>query len=161
MNSQDWIKKLELLPHPEGGYYKEVYRATEGGYASEKGLRSYGTGIYFLLESRHFSAFHRIDADELWHFYAGSSVKIYILHPSGVLEEKINGSNPDEEAHFQVVIPAGCWFAAAVIAADSYALVGCTVAPGFEFEGFELAHKKELLEKYPQHKTIIEKYALD
>lgn len=151
-----WIEKLALQPHPEGGYYKETYRSEDTTVVGEEQRqRSYSTAIYFLLLEDKFSAFHRIQSDELWHFYAGSPIHIYVIDPQGNLQMICLGNNIDAGKQFQVVVPARCWFAARMAQPHSYALVGCTVAPGFDFQDFEMAERKNLISQYPQHKQII------
>lgn len=158
--AQYWVKHLNLLPHPEGGYYKETYRAAEnipqqalpGRFGGE---RSFSTAIYFLLESGQFSAFHRIAADELWHFYAGSALTISVIHPNGQYEEINLGTDVQNGQSLQAVVPHGAWFGSRVAAENSFALVGCTVAPGFDFADFEMPARSTLLEQFPQHSSII------
>jgi len=164
MTSADhWIQKLGLKRHPEGGYFKETYRSGEA--ISKQALparfggdRVFSTCIYFLLDKTDFSAFHAIRQDEVWHFYEGSSLTIHILDQKGAYSAVKLGRNAENGESFQAVIPAGCWFAAAVDDTEAYALVGCTVAPGFDFADFELADRKRLVALYPEHSDIIEKY---
>jgi len=155
-----WIKTLQLTAHPEGGYFKEVYRSKEiipasGLPARYQSERSMGTSIYFLLQSHNFSAFHRIKSDEVWHFYAGGTVVLHVIDTEGMHSSINLGNDPDQLAQFQCVIPHGCWFAAHVPLPDTYALVGCTVSPGFDFSDFELADRSELIEQYPQYRELI------
>lgn len=160
--AQYFIEKLDLSAHPEGGYYKETYRADgsipqvtlPGGYTGD---RSYATSIYFLLDSTTFSAFHRIRSDELWHFHAGTGLKLYIIDVQGKLTTIKVGSNLENHEQLQAVIPANSWFAAEVVAKDGFTLVGCTVAPGFDFDDFELADRDELSAMFSQHQELIEK----
>jgi predicted cupin superfamily sugar epimerase len=154
-----WINHLGLSPHPEGGYYRVTYKsdltiARSALPASYQGDRSASTAIYFLLDGRDFSAFHRIASDEMWHFYAGSSLVVYVIDPDGDYSELHLGDGSDEV--FQAVVNAGCWFASRVKDAEGFALVGCTVAPGFDFADFELAVRPELVAAYPQHRKLIE-----
>lgn len=156
-----WIEKLKMDPHPEGGYFKEVYRADEqykGEYLPERfgGDRSHGTSIYFLLVGEQVSKFHRIKSDEIWHFYEGSPVKIYSITPNGNLNEVVVGRDPDKGESLQAVINKGDWFGAEVLDKNSYSLCGCTVAPGFHFEDFELADRDSLIKEFPQHSRLIE-----
>ena len=159
-NADYWIEKLEMLAHPEGGYFKEIYRASEiidagslpNRYSSN---HSFSTSIYFLLKSGQVSKFHRIKSDEIWHFYSGSPIIIYNLDELGNMNEFLLGEDFDKNQFFQVIMKANNWFAAHPLEDKSFSLVGCTVAPGFEFEDFELASRNELLQKYPQHKEII------
>jgi predicted cupin superfamily sugar epimerase len=157
-----YINKLQLIPHPEGGFYKEIYRSTEEipeKYlpARYKGERSYSSSIYFLLEGNSFSSFHRLKSDEIWHFYDGSSVKIYVINQRGKISENILGKDIEQGEEIQFIINKDCWFAAEVLFKSSFSLFGCTVSPGFDFNDFELGRKENLIKIYPQHKTIIEK----
>jgi len=153
INVDYWINHLNLLPHPEGGYYKEMYRSSgmisssslPGGF---DGDRHFSTAIYFLLRSEDRSVFHRIKSDELWHFYQGSTLLIYVLQENELKILKL-GSDLEKGESLQVMIPANCWFGAHVEQQNSFALCGCTVAPGFDFRDFEMADRKELLKKYP------------
>ncbi len=155
-----WIEKLELLKHPEGGYYKEVYRSEDKHSLKTlpdrfKGDRHYSTSIYYLLQGNDFSAFHRLRSDEIWHFYAGITLMIYIIDENGNLQKKRLGNEPGNGDELQVLIPKMHWFAAEVIDKNSFGLVGCTVAPGFDFDDFELADKNILISEFPQHKELI------
>lgn len=153
-----WIEKLEMSNHVEGGAFKETYRAPlvlSHLPSNYKGNRNASTAIYFLLKSGDFSAFHRIASDEVWHFYEGTSLTVYEIEENGNLITHQLGRDFEKGQVFQAVIKAGNWFASRV-ETDGYALVGCTVAPGFDFEDFELATATELSEKYPLHKELIE-----
>ncbi|WP_298514699.1 cupin domain-containing protein [uncultured Kordia sp.] len=159
---QTLVESLQLLPHPEGGFYKEVYRSEKVIAKAAlpdnfSGDRSYCTSIYFLLTSENFSAFHRIKQDEIWHFYGGSSLSVHVIDQNGDYIEHKVGMNFSQGEQPQLVVPAGCWFASSVSQKDSYAFVGCTVAPGFDFEDFELAERTSLQQEYPQHADIIHK----
>lgn len=163
-----WIERLDLRPHPEGGYFRETYRAGEtiDGVALPKrftGSRAVATAIYFLITRDAFSAFHRIRSDEIWHFYTGHAVTIAILDTggSGDLATESLGRDPSRGELPQVVIPAGAWFAAEVASPGAFALVGCTVAPGFDFADFELGARSGLLARYPQHRGVIERLTRD
>jgi len=148
-----WIDHLNMQPHPEGGYFAETYRA-QAKIASLD--RPYSTGIYFLLLEDKFSAFHRIRYDEMWHFYAGSPVEVFSLTGDGNLKVQRLGANPERGEAFQYVVPGHTWFGSRMADASSYGLVGCTVAPGFDFRDFEMAKRDELVAQYPQHRQIIE-----
>lgn len=147
---KELVQKFDLLPHPEGGFYKEVYRS-EGVIAQSQlghqfsGDRNYCTSIYFLLTSANFSGFHRIKQDEVWHFYQGSPLQIHVIHPNGNYELHRIGFDLAENLTPQFVVPAGAWFASCVENANDFSLVGCTVAPGFDFDDFELAKKTNSL----------------
>ncbi len=154
------VEQLDLKPHPEGGYYREIYRsdgsipehALNGKY---DGDRNYCTSIYFLLSSASFSAFHRIKQDEIWHFYQGSPAHIHVIDKDGNYVRHQIGMNLDSGQVPQVVVSGGQWFASEVPEDDGYCLVGCTVAPGFDFLDFEMAERRLLTSKYPQHEAII------
>jgi predicted cupin superfamily sugar epimerase len=157
-----WIKQFELQPHPEGGYFRQTYKsdmkiAHEGLPDSFTGPRAASTAIYFLLEGENFSAFHRLRSDETWHFYAGSPLIVHIIELDGRYSSILLGSDPDAGQVFQAVVRAGCWFASHVADWKSWALVGCTVAPGFEFEDFEMGKREELVREFPAHRAVIER----
>lgn len=160
-NATDYVQQLQLQPHPEGGYYSRTYASEEMIPAHALPVRFgadryISTAIYFLLEGKNFSAFHRIKSDEVWHFYAGIGLDIYVIHPDGGAEVLHLGNDLANGFSFQHVVQAGCWFASKPVQEDGFSLVGCTVAPGFDFADFELAEKKELLKQYPQHGKWIE-----
>ncbi len=233
--AQYWIEKLRLVPHPEGGYFRQTYKSelmveaatSKGSDPGEShsfarnvkrvgrpeicGARAASTAIYFLLEGENFSAFHRLRSDEMWHFYAGSALIVHVIDAEGEYSSILLGNDAERGEVFQAVVKAGCWFASE-IARDSlpsagsdggptsrktgekrgtppvgsdgdptsretgekrgtplssqydeseahptYALVGCTVAPGFEFEDFELARREELARAHPRHRKLIER----
>lgn len=151
-----WVEKLQMQDHPEGGYFKETYRSSEMVENRNGATRSASTGIYFLITSDNFSAFHRIESDEMWHFHAGSPLSVYVLHDNGELEIIKIGLDLENGEQPQAVVPAGVWFASRVDVENSYSLVGCTVAPGFDFEDFELAKRDELVEQFPAYQEVIE-----
>lgn len=155
------VKALNLSKHPEGGYFSEVYRSDE---TLEKDLHERFTGkhslytsIYFLLYGNEFSAFHILKSDEIWHFYEGTTLDIHIINHDGILKTVSLGKNIDDGEHFQYCIKAGHYFAAEVRDNTSYALVGCTVSPGFEYSDFELCKKESLIDKFPHHKELIDR----
>lgn len=124
------------------------------------GPRHACTAIYYLLTGDLFASFHKMKSDELWHFYAGSSLTLHIIETgSGRLRQVTLGANIENGESFQVVVNSGAWFAASVNGHDSYSLVGCTVSPGFDYHDWELADTETLVEMYPAHKLIIEKYS--
>jgi uncharacterized protein len=157
--AQYWIEKLRLEPHPEGGFYRQTYRAAlqidkralPKGFS---GSRAVCTAIYFLLQGDDFSAFHRLRSDEMWHFYAGDPLEVHLIDPLGAHSQILIGNDPEEGQAMQAVVKAGCWFGSKPLRA-SFALVGCTVSPGFDFDDFELARRKELTALYPQHRELI------
>lgn len=150
MSAENWIEKLDLSPHPEGGFYKETYRSS-----TECAGRSASTAIYFLLRAQDVSHFHRIDADEMWHFYEGEPLTVNMLFPDGSSGHFTLGRNIDAGEVFQKYVPKGVWFGAQVQTEGRYSLVGCTVAPAFEFSGFEMATREALLKDYPDHEDLI------
>lgn len=155
-----FVNHYQMQVHPEGGFYKQTYRSNEilrAGHLPGRfgGDRLFSTAIYFLLEGNQFSAFHRIKSDELWHFYYGTSLNIYVIHSDSTLEVIKLGNNPEEGEQFQAVVKAGCWFASKLVREEGFSFVGCTVAPGFDFADFELAKADALMKEYPQHKDLI------
>jgi len=153
-----YIQKLQLSKHPEGGYYKEIYCAGEMFFidAPKKNLkRNVSTSIYFLLDGSQVSKFHRLKSDELWHFYDGTSVKIYIIDEKRKLTEILLGKKTENGELFQAVIKKNTWFAAEVVNKRSFALIGCTVSPGFDFSDFELAERKSLSRQFPKRIDLI------
>lgn len=157
---QQLIEQFGLIPHPEGGYYKETYRSTE--FISKQALperftgqRFHSSAIYFLLVQGNFSAFHRIKSDECWHFYAGDTLCVHMISPSGQLTTIYLGNKPSTV--YQYVVPAGYWFASETASGGSFSFVGCTVAPAFDFADFELADSNTLAQQFPQHSEIIQR----
>ncbi len=161
MNKADiYINELNLLPHIEGGYYREVYRSDDiiknsalpDRYTEN---RTFGTSIYFLLKNNDISKFHRLQSDEIWHFYDGCPIQIVMISPKGKLIEQtlgldiINGQIP------QLLIPKHHWFGAYLSDVSGFGFVGCTVVPGFEFQDFVLAKRERILSEFPDFKEII------
>jgi predicted cupin superfamily sugar epimerase len=156
-----WIEKLRLEPHPEGGYYRQTYKANlilanESLPREFAGARAASTAIYFLLEGENFSAFHRLRSDEMWHFYLGETVVVHLIENDGRYSEVLLGNDPEAGEVLQAAVKAGCWFGSRVRDGVGFVLVGCTVAPGFEFEDFEMGKRGELVQAYPQHRKRIE-----
>jgi len=159
---QYWIDTLQLKPHPEGGFYRETYRAPlqiekSALHGSFKGDRNASTAIYFLIAGDNFSAFHRIASDEMWHFYAGGPLAVEVIDPAGRYSQILVGNDPEAGEEFQAVVPARCWFSSHVKNPASYSLVGCTVAPGFDFADFEIARRASLIAEFPEHRALIER----
>jgi len=159
---KDIVEQLNLKPHPEGGYYKETYRSAGEIQSvnlsdSYSGNRNYCTCIYFLLTSDQFSAFHRIKQDEIWHFYDGATISLHTISPAGDYKHILIGKDLQNGEVPQYIVPGGHWFAAEIEDEDTYALVGCTVSPGFDFDDFELIPKEELISKFPQHQDLIKR----
>lgn len=162
-SAKELIDQLELTRHPEGGWFRETYRCAESVPAQALperfgGSRSLSTAIYFLLEEPDISALHRIKSDEMWHFYTGSALLIHSIFPDG--RHRVQRLGPDCAADelYQLVVPAGCWFGAELAGkklGSGFTLVGCTVAPGFDFADFEMADRRQLCAAYPQHAELI------
>ncbi len=149
--AQRLIAELRLTPHPEGGYFRETYRAAERVTNGRGTSRSALTSILFLLTADVFSAFHRLTADEAWHFYRGDPIAIEILENDGSHRRvELASGGP-----WQTVVAGGAAFASHVL--GDYALVGCDVAPGFEFDDFELCDRAALSSAYPTHGELIER----
>lgn len=160
-DAEYYIKKLKLTSHVEGGAFKETYRSEmmipKPILNSDfNGDRNASTAIYFLLKYGQFSALHKIAADEMWHFYDGDPLCIYEITKEGTLLKHLLGKDLEKGESFQIVIKAGSWFGSRCEVENGFSLVGCTVAPGFDFEDFVLAKQETLLCEYPQHKSLIE-----
>lgn len=165
MTAKQWIEKIHLIPHPEGGYYQEIYRAK--GVISQPNLpirynggRSYSTSIFYLLESKDFSSLHRLHSDEQWFHIDGGPLTIHAIASDGTYTKHHIGKNLDKGEFPYAVVPHGCWFGGTVDEPNTYSLVGCVVAPGFDFDDFEIAKRTDLLKQYPQHSQLIEKLTM-
>lgn len=149
-----WVKHLQLHPHPEGGFYKEIYRSTKQVLRNPpEGLKQACTSIHYLLGGADFSGFHRIESDEIWYFHKGGPLHIHIIDANGALitrelSDKTTGD-------LSVAVEAGQWFAAELAAGEGYVLVSCAVAPGFDFSEFKMAKKVDMARQYPQHTALI------
>ena len=155
-----YIEHLNLLPHPEGGYYKETFRskgiipqsALPEGFAGD---RNFSTSIYFLLPGDTFSAIHRIHSDETWYYHAGNKLELWMLCDGGNLTKVIIGPDIANGEFLQYTVPAECWFASKSCNTNGFTLVGCQVAPGFDFNDFILADREIILHQFPQYKDFI------
>ena len=157
-----WTELLGLLPHPEGGYFREIYRSTKPIPQSAlpkcyDGDRNYGTSIYYLLNGEDFSAFHKLHSDEIWHFYEGSAVIIYLLASDGTMTELRLGRDVFSGERPQIVLPQDTWFAAEVIDKSSFAVMGCTVSPGFSFSDFVIGKRVDLTTQFPDYAPLIQR----
>ncbi|HEY8929724.1 MAG TPA: cupin domain-containing protein [Mucilaginibacter sp.] len=151
-----WINRLQLQPHPEGGYYKEVFRSEiEVTSTPLCAFKKACTSIYYLLEDADYSGFHRITSDELWYFHKGDPLNIHVITPDGTYN--IIELSDTETGNLSAIVTAGSWFGANIPSGSGFTLVSCAVAPGFEFTDFEMAEKARLLSMYPQHEAIINK----
>lgn len=160
MNAADAIiSELELAPHPEGGHYREVYRAAlRVGVPSRESDRSAATAIYFLLKTGEVSRFHRVRSDEAWHHYAGNGVELWCLDAAGARCFRVGPRLAEGERPFAIV-PAGTLQAARPLPGEQgFALAGCTVSPGFEFSDFEMPSRTELVSEYPAHAALIAEF---
>ena len=158
--AEEWANALELLPHPEGGWYRETWRAAEtiphGALpAVFGGDRSAGTCIYFLLRGGLPSRLHRIASDEIWHWYQGAPLSVHVLGDDGNCQELRLGPDPSAGQTFQAVVRAGAWFGAE--SQGDWSLCGCTVSPGFDFADFELGDRTDLLARFPSHRELVER----
>ena len=156
-----FIEKLGLKPHPEGGYYKECLKSKDiidsSAVSSDfDGERKLWTSIYFLLKDREVSRLHRLKSDEIWYFHSGTPLAVYIINKNGELKRVKLGLDVERGEQPQVLVPKGSVFGAEMDG-TGYSLVGCMVAPGFEFGDFELPEREELLSAYPQHEFLIKK----
>jgi predicted cupin superfamily sugar epimerase len=131
------IAALGLQPHPEGGWFRETFRATPPSDSKAGGGRGASTAIYYLLQAGETSHWHRVDADEVWHFYAGTPLELSLSPDGTAISRHVLGIGLGDGQAPQIVVPAGCWQSARPLGA--YTLVGCTVAPAFAFAGFEMA----------------------
>lgn len=159
-NADAWIDHLDLTAHPEGGYYRETYRTSEWIPADAlpdrfEGQRDVAALIYFLLPADAVSALHRIQQDEVWHFYAGDPLTLHQIAPDGSYTTSTLGHDVETGHDLHTVVPAGTWFGAIVRSDDGYSLVGCTTAPAFDFADFELADRAALTDAFPQHGSLI------
>jgi predicted cupin superfamily sugar epimerase len=158
--AREWIDRLGLLPHPEGGFYRETYRAAEGIARDAlperfSGDRAFSTAILFLLTRDNFSALHRIRQDEVWHHYDGDTLTVHVIDGAG--EYRPIRLGKDAASVPQAVVFAGALFGASVEPPGEYALVGCTVAPGFDFADFKMPPRADLLRDYARHAAIVER----
>ncbi len=158
MNSKDLVAHLHLQPHPEGGYFRETYRAPlilpASALPDHGGPRAASTAILFLLEAGQFSALHRIASDELWHFHLGDPLEVHVLHHDRC-EEILLGSDVAAGHQLQALVPAGATFGASVVTGGRFSLVGCTVAPGFDFSDFVMPSRAQLLGEFPAHADLV------
>jgi predicted cupin superfamily sugar epimerase len=158
---RELIETLGLAPHPERGYYAETYRASSRvTSAGRHGERAASTAIYFLVTADEpTTSLHRLRSDEVFHLYEGGPLEVLQLHPDGRAEVARLGLDLATGERPQIVIPAGTWFGTLLPDGASHCLIGCTVAPGFEFADFELAEGEELADLYPAEAGRIRRMA--
>lgn len=153
-DAESIVRLLGLQPHPEGGFYRETFRATAlVKTGDDRGERAASTAIYFLLPAGSFSAFHRVRSDEAWHHYDGDPVDLHTIDASGAHAVARLGHDWDAGERPQLVVPAGVW-QAALPGGTSWSLCGCTVAPGFDFADFEMPSREDLLARFPRHREL-------
>jgi len=160
MTADDLARRLRLHRHLEGGWYSETYRAElvlpahalPSAYA---GPRAAATSILFLLARGDVSRLHRLRSDELWYYHAGDPLVVHVLTPDGAYFRAMLGPDPAADQLFQVAVTAGCWYGAEP--AGAWSLVGCAVAPGFDYLDFELALRDDLVAQYPDQREVIER----
>ncbi|MCS1350920.1 cupin domain-containing protein [Mechercharimyces sp. CAU 1602] len=155
-----WLEKLDLQPHPEGGYYRQTYRSSE--WISDEEVsqsftekRMLATSIYFLLPHDEVSHFHRLKSDELWYYHTGSSLTIHVIDEEGMYKQIKLGPDLENGEVLQALVPKNKIFGSSVNGGKGFSIVGCMVTPGFDFQDFELFEREELLELYPQHREVI------
>ncbi|MBM3163004.1 MAG: cupin domain-containing protein [Chlorobi bacterium] len=165
--TEEWIERLRLQPHPEGGFYRETYRSPGTyGFGPDSpfgGPRSHATAIFYLLKTGERSRLHRIHSDELWFYHAGNPLRVHFFPSEGDPSSFLLGPDPDKDEVLQEAVPAESWFGACHDAGTSgtegYSLVSCVVAPGFDFRDFTFAPKEVLRERYPACSSLIDRLA--
>ncbi|MGB9696450.1 MAG: cupin domain-containing protein [Ignavibacteria bacterium] len=155
------IKKLGLIKHIEGGYFFETFRSElllNVDLTRTKKSRNCVASIYFFLRKKDFSAFHKLSCDELWNYHSGSPVLIITIDNRGKLLQHKLGKNIKRNEKPQVLVKSGLWFAAVPVNRNYYSLVSCITVPAFDYEDFHLAKRSELIQRFPQHKDVIQKF---
>jgi len=158
--SSSWIQYLGLTPHPEGGYFKEIYRnenliSDVELMQTYSGKRNLASSIYFMLESGQVSKLHRLKSDEIWYFHYGAPIKVHVF--DNQYSTYVLGTNYQLNDLLQLIIPAGAIFGAEVIGTEAFGIVGCMVSPGFHFDDFEFVSFQEMKTLFPTYESIIEK----
>jgi len=148
LDTEDIIRRLGLLPHPEGGYYRETFRSPSRVRLPDGRVRHASTAIHYLLPEGTWSTWHRVTADEIWHHYGGGPLRLYRLGLGELLLDRVTP---------QAVVPAGVWQAAEPDGGP--VLCGCTVSPGFEFDDFELGRQDQLMAAFPAQASLIRRLA--
>lgn len=163
MTAREIIETLNLAPHPiEGGFFREMYRSAgslpgtslPGGYSSRSD-RSFGTAIYYLLTAETFSEMHRLPTEEVFHLYLGGPVRMLQLFPDGSGTEVLIGADLRQGQRPQVVVPPGVWQGSRLEPGVAFALLGATMAPGFDYADYEQGSRGELIERFPAHAGMI------
>lgn len=157
-SAEEWIEALQLEAHPEGGFFRQTDISGQS-YTKADGTVALYTNIYFLLTKDSPSHFHRLTSDELWYYHAGQPLTVHSLMPDGSYQKTVLSLETDKGHQLHHNVPAGTIFGSTV--EDGYALVSCTVIPGFDFRDFKLFTQPELMENYSEHETIIKRLAYD
>lgn len=160
MTAKELIGTLQLMPHPEGGWYRETYRSEETMTTKNGAKRNVCTAIYFLLEGKDKSHFHSIQSDETWFFHSGEALEIVMIE-GGELRTVLLGNNLSKGEMPQFTVPARTWFAAKIKSGTGYSLVSCTVAPGFDFLDFELAEREKLSNEFSELIEVIREFTTE
>jgi predicted cupin superfamily sugar epimerase len=159
LTAEDLIRQLGLQPHPkEGGYFRETYRASESYSALPpryQGSRAASTAIYYLLTPNTYSALHRLQTDEVFHFYLGNPIRMLQLEPDGQGRTVVLGPDVLHGQQLQVIVPRGAWQGSVLEPGGEFALLGCTVAPGFEYVDYETGERVALSSQYPEFADLI------
>lgn len=156
ITAEEVIEILQLQKHPaEGGYFLETYRSAETVNDEKRGKCSYGTAIYYMLTADSFSEMHRLETDEVFHFYLGDPVEMLHLYPGGKGERVVIGSDIGKGMRPQVIVPAGVWQGSRLLPGGTFALMGTTMAPGFEYSEYRSGSRKELTDSFPRFKELI------
>lgn len=155
------VNKYSLVPHPEGGYYKQTFKSKDNivppARFGENEELSAGTAIFFLLSGEDFSAWHKLNMAETWHYYGGGDLKLYIIEPNRKLTTVTLGNPLSDNTIPQYTIEPNKYFSAELSDKEDYCFVGCTVSPGFEFRHFELANRNAFSKQYPEHSDLIKR----
>jgi predicted cupin superfamily sugar epimerase len=161
MTAQQWIDALGLMPHPEGGYFKETYRSeTLTSVNNGQDTRHLATSIYFLLKGDDISHFHRLTSDEIWYYHAGDSLSLHVIDNDCIAKEFLLGADLKNNEELHLVIPAGWLFGAYCRNSKGFTLVSCVVSPGFNFRDFEMPSQEQLLLEFPQHEGLIKRLGM-
>jgi predicted cupin superfamily sugar epimerase len=157
MTAEEIIESLKLKPHPvEGGYFRETYRSTST-HERHGSVRSVSTAIYYLLNPKTVSALHRLPGDEIFHFYLGDPVQMLQLWPDGSTRTLTLGTDLNAGHVPQLVVPGGVWQGSVLAEGGTVALLGCTMAPGFDYVDYEAGERQELIAKFPSESAMIER----
>lgn len=165
MTAMEIVAHFNMSPHPEGGFFKETYRSPGTLALSAlpehySGERSFSTAIVYLLRQGEYSHLHRIRQDEVWHFHLGGPLRLVSISPNAELREVLLGTDLACGQRIQCVVPGGCWFGATPAPGVDFSLVGCTVAPGFDFADFELGERRQLEQAFPAAQKLIQEFTL-